>query len=393
MKWEFMVSLRYLLEKRKERFISVTTFISVVGIAVGVAALIITMGIVNGFDNEIEEKILSINPHIIITAGVPISDSKNLMNTIEGIDGVLESAEFLDGQAVINVEENTMGILLRGVHPDPRRRLPRMDDYIIAGTSGLKGSAVIVGSELANNYRLKVGQTVSIISPLSGQAKEFKVNGIFKSGRYDYDFNLVFMNIKEVGRLLQKEGMAGGIGLRVADAFNVDNVKHKIQSIIRPPYRTTTWKEIEKNLFSALRLEKLVLFIVVALIIFVACFNIISTLIMTVMEKTKDIGILKAIGSSRLGIMSVFLLEGLYVSIIGILLGSGIGLGLCHLQSRYEFIKLPPDVYYIYSVPVQVRIPDTIIIILAAFVLGLVATIYPSMHAATLNPVDALKYE
>lgn len=388
-----MLSLRYLFEKRKERFISVTTFISIMGIAVGVAALIVTMGVMNGFNDEIEEKILNVNPHIIITSDSNFSDHDDLVRLVKGVDGVLGTEEFLDGQALINFEDKVMGILVRGVHPDPRMRLTKIENYLAAGTLELRGDSVIVGSELANNFRLKVGDKISIISPLSGRSGEFEINGIFNSGRYDYDLNLIFANIKEAGRLLGKENIVSGIGLQVADVFGVDKIKKEIQSIVRPPYRVMTWKDIDRNLFSALKLEKLVLFMVVALIVFVACFNIISTLIMTVMEKTKDIGILKAIGVTRFGIMSVFLLEGLYISIIGIITGVGLGLGLCYLQSEYKLVKLPPDVYYIYSVPIQVRMPDTIIIVASAFLLGLLATVYPSLHASSLSPIDVLRYE
>jgi len=397
MKWQLMVSLRYLFERRKERFISVTTFISALGIAVGVAALIVTMGIVNGFNREIEEKILNVNPHIIITSIITSdrdsADYEDIKRKIGQIEGVLDTADFLDGQALINVDNEVTGVLVRGVHPNPKRRLIKIDNYLVAGTTGLKGNGAIIGSELAGNFRLKVGESINILSPLAGKSKEFKVNGIFNSGRYDYDLNLVFLNIEEAKGLLGKDNVISGVGLKVADIFNVDSIKGKLLSVIRPPYRVATWKDIDRNLFSALKLEKIVLFLVVALIIFVACFNIISTLIMTVMEKAKDIGILKAIGVTRPGLMLVFLLEGLYISIIGIAIGSGLGLGLCYLQYNYKLVKLPPDIYYISSVPIQVRIPDTAIIIAAAFMLGLLATVYPSLNAARLNPVDALRYE
>ncbi len=394
MKWQLMISLRYFCQRRRERFISVTTLISILGIAVGVAALIVTMAIMNGFNHEIEEKLLNINPHIIVASDEPIRDSAKLMAALNEVDGVLGSAEYLDGQALINVKERVMGILLRGVHPDPEARITKMEDQLTAGSAHLRGASAMVGNELVRNFGAKLGDKVSIISPLSGRSKEFKVGGIFKSGRYDYDLNLIFINIKEAGALLGKENVASGVGLRVDDVFGVDKIKRRIQPMLQiPPYWVMTWKDLERNLFSALKLEKFVMFILVTLIVFVACFNIISTLIMTVMEKTKDIGILKAIGATRFGIMSVFLLEGLYIGILGIVMGTGLGLGLCYLQSEYELVKLPPDVYYIYSVPIQVRMPDTLVIMAAAFALGLLATLYPSFHAARLNPVDVLKYE
>lgn len=386
-----MISLRYLFEKRRERFISVTALISVMGIAVGVAALIVTMGIVNGFDKEIEEKLLSVNPHIIVGAEGMMDDPDTLRRALSSVDGVTGSSKFLDGQALISVDDKMMGILVRGVAKDPAERLIKIEGYLKDGSAKIERNGVIIGSELARLYRLKVGEGISIISPVTGKTTRFKVGGIFNSGRYDYDLNLVFLAMDEAAAILQAGGAATGIGLMTEDAFKVDRVKRSVQSLLRPPFRAMTWKEIDKNLFSALKLEKIVLFLVVALIVFVACFNIISTLIMTVMEKTKDIGILKAIGVTRRGVMSVFFLEGLYVSVLGIILGAALGLGVCYLQAEYELVRLPADVYYIYSVPIHVRVADTLLIIASAFVLGLLATVYPSYHAGRLNTVDVLR--
>lgn len=391
MKWQFMLSLKYLFEKRRERFISVTTLISIMGIAVGVAALIVTMGIMNGFNSEIEEKILNVNPHIIIAGAGPMEQSDELIEDLMNIEGVEKIAEFLDGQALVGFKGRVMGVLLRGISSDPDRRLIKMDHYLTSGVLDLNGDGVLIGSELARSFGIKPGDNISLISPLSGKRDDFKINGIFNSGRYDYDLNLVFVNMEAARKILGSQGVTGGIGLKVDKVFEVEKIKKKIYKLVRPSYRVMTWKDIDRNLFSALKLEKIVMFLVVALIIFVACFNIISTLIMTVMEKTKDIGILKAIGATRLGIMSVFLLEGLYISIIGIGIGAALGLGICYLQSEYELVKLPPDIYYIYSVPIRVSAQDTLLIIAAAFMLGLMAAVYPSIHASRLRPVEALR--
>ena len=393
MKWQLMVSLRYLFGRRKEKFISINSLISVLGIVVGVAALIVTMAIMNGFNNEIKEKILSVNPHILIGNKSPVNGTAPLRGTLENIDGIIGTEEFIDGQALVNVKEKIIGILLRGIHPDPGKRITRIENFLTSGSMDLGENGIIVGKEFAKNFNLKINDSISIVSVQSGASKDFNIKGIFNTGRYDYDFNLVFVDFKEANKLLGDKSSVTWIGLKVREVFEVDNMKARIQTLLKPPSWVMTWKDIDKNLFSALKLEKIVMFIVVALIVCVACFNIISTLIMTVMEKTKDIGILKAIGVTRFGIMSVFLLEGIFISIIGIALGSGIGLGVCYLQSEYELVKLPPDVYYIYSVPVKVMLPDTLFIIGAAFVLGLFATLYPSLHASRLNPIDALRYE
>ncbi len=393
MKWQFMISMRYLLERRREKFISVTTAISTLGIAVGVAALIVTMGVMNGFNKVIEEKILDVNPHIIITDDTAGRDHDGLKAWLEDIDEVTGTADFVDGQAIINLNNKAMGVLVRGIDPDPGGRIIKVDSYLAAGSAELDESSVIIGKELANNFRLRIGDKLPLLSPLSNNSADYEITGIFNSGRYDYDLNLIFLERGEAKAFLGDENIVRAIGIKVTDVFRVDRTKREIASMVRPPYRVITWKDIDRNLFSALKLEKIVLFMVVALIIFVACFNIISTLIMTVMEKTKDIGILKAIGVTRRGVMSIFLLEGLYISLIGIMTGAVLGLGICYLQENYELIKLPPDIYYIYSVPVQVRIPDTAVILAAAFALGLLATVYPALHAAKLNPVEALRYE
>ncbi|MFH1753177.1 MAG: ABC transporter permease [Candidatus Omnitrophota bacterium] len=393
MKWQFLISIKYLLEKRRERFISATAIISILGIAVGVAALIVTMGVMNGFNKEIEDKILSVYPHIIIGGAGRMIDAEKTMDAVMAIDGVSDSAEFLDGQAIINIRGKIAGALLRGVHQDPRKRLIKVENYLSLGSPGLKDNGALIGSELARNFSLGIGDRFSIISPATTESKEFKVNGVFKSGRYDYDLNYIFVNIDEARALLGEDNVVNAIGLKIAKVFETDDIRSKVYSVISPALMVTTWKEVDKNLFSALKLEKMVMFLLVTLIILVACFNIVSTLIMTVMEKTRDIGILKAIGANRLGIMSVFFLEGLYISVLGISLGAAMGLGLCYLQAKYEIVKLPPDVYYIYSVPVNVSAPDTFFIIAAAFVLGMAAAIYPSLHASKLQPIDVLRCE
>ncbi len=394
MRYELAVSLRYLLAKRKEKFISIISLISIFGVAVGVCALIVVIGVMAGFDNDLRDKIVGTNSHLVIEKDGGIEDAQAVIKDIKTIPHVVTASPFLDGQAFVKFKDEIHSVMVKGVVPEEEVRVTRVGEYIKQGSiDNLKDGGIIIGSEMASRFNLRLGDQVSVSSPMAAAVKDFKVAGIFNSGMYDYDLNLAFVDLKQAQELFGAEGMAGGIGVKIDDVYLARDLRAKIQKRLGFPFWVRTWMDLNKNLFSALKLEKLAMFIILALIVVVACFNIVSTLIMVVMEKTKDIGILKSIGATNRSIMAIFTLEGFLVGAIGTLLGVAGGLGLSYLLEKYQFIQLPRDIYYIDRFPVDVQFGDTAVIVAAALFISLLSCIYPAWQASRLNPVDALRYE
>jgi len=252
---------------------------------------------------------------------------------------------------------------------------------------------IAVGSELARMFDLKAGSELSVLSPVDGKKYNFQVSGIFKCGMYDYDSNVVFCGINDAQNIFASPGAVSGIGIKLKNAYLAESFARKLRMDLNYMYTVKTWADLNSNLFSALKLEKLTMFVILALIVIVACFNIASTLIMMVLEKIKDIGILKSIGATRRTINIIFTLQGLLIGFIGTLLGLGAGLGLCGLLKKYQFIQLPKEIYYIDHLPIQIQYSDITVICVAAVLISLAATVYPAKQAARLEAVEALRYE
>jgi len=393
MKWELFISWRYFTAKRKERFISLISLISILGIALGVMALIVVISVMSGFDKELRERIVGVNPHIYIEKQGGIDNPQELLTVLDNTKDVTGASPFINGQALFKAGEAVTGVMLRGIDPVAERKVTRIEKYLTAGNLSLSGEDIIIGSELARKFYLNLGDRVSIISPSRGKTFNFNVAGIFTSGMYEYDLNLVLTNISAAQKIFNLQGVVGGIGVRLDNLYKAQAVRKALQNRLKAPYWVRDWMSVNKNLFSALKLEKTTMFVIVALIVVVACFNIAGHLIMMVMEKTKDIGILKAIGATNRAIKKIFTLEGLILGFSGTALGAAAGLLLCHLLKTYEFISLPRDIYYIGSLPVEMRWIDSIIIIASALVITLLAAVYPAQAAAKLNPADTLRYE
>lgn len=363
------------------------------GVAVGVAALIVVLAVMSGFDNDLRDKIIGTNSHIVIEKEGGIENYNSLMEEVNNVSDVVASSPFVNGQALIREKDNVLGVIFRGIDPEKEAKVTKIGEYLQEGTFALSKDDVLVGVELAWRLNLKVGDKISLISAASPKPKEFKIAGIFKSGMFDYDMNLVFTSIEGAQDFYGVGDVAGGIGIRVVDAYKADQVKNRIQEKIGFEYWARSWSDLNKNLFSALKLEKITMFIILALIVLVACFNIVSTLIMMVMEKTKDIGILKSIGATNSNVKNIFMLNGFLIGFLGTAIGAACGFILCHFLKVYQFIKLPKDIYYIDRLPVALDIKDVVTVVAAAMAITLIATVYPAWQAARLEPVDALRYE
>lgn len=393
MAWQLFIALRYLTSKHKEKFISIISLISILGVAVGVAALIVVIAVMSGFDNDLKEKIIGTNAHMSVESDYGVAPSKEFLSKILKTPHVKSASFYLHGQALVRSDDNVTGVIVKGIEPKDEEKVTRIGSYITKGSLDFGEDGVVIGSELASRFKLKLGGRVSLVSPLDTKGERLKVSGIFTSGMYEYDMNLVFVDIKRAGILFAAPGMASGVAIKVDDAFNAPLVKKELLKTLGPSFMVRTWMDLNKNLLAALKLEKTVMFLILTLIVIVACLNIASALIMTVLEKTKDIGILKAIGASNFNIMTIFAIEGSLIGFLGTLFGAVLGLTLCWCLKTYRFITLPQDIYYIDKLPVKLELGDIAIIVVSSLLISLIATIYPAHKASKLEAVEALRYE
>ncbi len=416
MSFELFVSLRYLLAKRRHAFISLITFISVAGVAVGVMALIVVLAVMNGFQHDLRDRILGVTSHVVIghfQGNFP--DYDRVVEEVEQVDGVVAATPFVLTQVMVSSGTAAAGAIVRGIDPKTAARVTRLEETLLSGTlsSALrpprpsdepgesKAPGIVLGIELAARLGVATNHYVTLISP-TGQLTPvgrvpksllFRVTALFKSGMYEYDNTLAYIHIRDAQRLLAIGDTATGVEVRVEDIYKAGTIARKVQKRLGYPFWVRDWMQMNHNLFSALKLEKVVMFIILTLIILVAAFNIVSSLIMMVMEKTKDIAILKAMGATSAHIRRIFVYEGLLIGFVGTILGLIGGFSLCGLLKRYQFIELPRDVYYISTLPVRMEIVDVVLTACAAIAICFLATFYPSRQAAKLQPAEALRYE
>jgi len=397
MRTELLISWRYLVTKRKEKFISLISIISILGVSIGVTALIIVIGVMSGFDKDLREKIVGNYSDITITGYGPIDASKfeDISKKISSLPRVKGFSPYLQGQVLLKEGSRFFAVGMRGIDPEREPQVTKVNTYIIRGAfKGLaQDNSIIIGKELAAYLGVRVGSELSVYSPL-GKQHTLKVAGIFNSGMYDYDLNLTFTNLLTSQDILGTPGQISAIAVKLDSLDAANKVRNQLAAILGFEYNLRTWMEVNQNFFAALKLEKLTMFIILTLIILVASFNIASTLVVMVVEKTKDIGILRAIGMTAAQIRNIFTYEGLMIGGLGTFFGASGGLILCGLLKKYQFIKLPQDIYYINKLPVAIEFwPDIVLIVISAMAISLIATIYPALKAASLKPVEALRYE
>ena len=411
MNFEWFVCLRYLKAKRKHGFVSLISLISIAGVMVGVMALIVVLAVMTGFTSEFRDKILGINSHVVVQDYTGnISDYEKVAAKVRAVEGVSGVTPYLYSQAMITGGEGGTGAVLRGLDPATAQGVLSLEKHLrtgsIADLSAGQGDGarrlpgIILGKELAAQLHVSTHDRVRLISasgPLTPMGVMPKVStcqvvGIFETGMYEYDSALAYVSLETAQRFFDLPGAVHGLEVKTTDLNQADRVAKRIEQALGPNFFAKDWMRMNRNIFSALALEKTALSVIMALVVMVAAFNIVSTLIMVVMEKNKDIAILKSMGATSGSIMRIFIYEGLVIGLTGTFLGVLGGLGLCAILSRYQFIKLP-DVYPISTLPVLVLPSDVILIALSATVITLVATLYPSWQAAKVDPAVALRYE
>ena len=415
MNYELFIGMRYLQARRRETFISLITVISVLGVMIGVMTLNVVMAVMSGFEETLRDRLLGINAHIaLVKSGEPMSDYEKLAQRVEKEPGVVAVSPTIYGQVMLTSGSRVSGVVVRGVDPDRVNRVVNVQGFVREGSlAALKTQhpiqvddrkvllpGIILGDRLANQLGVFLGSPVQVVSPLGSptaigvipKVRRFVVVGILKTGMSEIDSTLVFMSLKEAQKFFDLGDAVTNIEMRVRNVDQSRQIAEQIQHDLGFPYLAEDWTRLWPNLFSALQLEKTVYFLVLLLMVLIGAFNIVSTLVMVVMEKKKDIAILRSMGASRGSIRKIFLLKGCLIGIVGTVLGVVLGLLVCGLISQYQF-KLPDGVFLISTVPVRIYLSNFILVALASFVVCLLASIYPARQASKLDPVEIIRYE
>ena len=398
---ELWIAQRYL--RTTQKVISFTGLISVLGVAVGVMVLIVVIAVMSGFDRYLQDKMIGTNAHLFLEFYKGTKEPDALAQRLKKIPHILATAPFVDGEALIKQGTQIMGVEMRGIDPQLQPRVTKIKEYLRMGSLDVQGNEIVLGEELALRLGLGLEDKLVLISPVTLTPADFKVKGIFNSGMYLYDSSLVLTSIKAAQDFYKLEGAVSGIGIKIDDIYKVDFVKEEIYRDFNDAgiFEARTWVDANRNFLNALKLEKIVMFIVVTMTTVVAAFGIISTLMMSVMTRFKDIGILRSTGAQAKSILQIFIFQGITIGITGIILGvfSGIGLALS-LNNIIDFISriigrslIPKDIYYFDRIPTYFNRTDIGVIVLSALAISFLASIYPAYYAVRINPAEAVRHE
>ncbi|HAM37093.1 MAG TPA: lipoprotein-releasing system transmembrane subunit LolC [Elusimicrobia bacterium] len=410
----FFIAWRYLKAERKGLFAVVTTSIGVAGVMVGVAALITTLSVMNGFQADIQKKVIGAQSHLNVYGAREARDFSRLQEILNADPNVVATAPFVLGQAILSAGDRTIGMVLKGLDPEQEFKVNSLASSLSEGSwQGLKPAAssrsqglpsplpgIVLGEELARAVGAGVGSTVVLVSPKSvatpfgmlPKMQKFLVTGLLHTGYYEYDSTTGYSDIASTAKFFGIEAGATGVSARLHDLGRCAAAARSLQIRLGPAYVVRTYDQMNRTLFAALKLEKAVMFIILTLITLVASLNIASTLILRSVEKTRDIGLLKAMGATPGQIRRIFWIEGFIIGAAGVAMGLLLGLLLCFIIWRYPIVELPADIYYLSRVPVSVELWDVISVMVMGVLLSLLATVYPALRAAKVNPVEAIHY-
>ncbi len=401
MKLPLFIALRYLKSRKRGTFFG--TFISIAGVSLGVTALIVVISVISGFHEDLQKKILGAQAHaVVLNYSGSIENYQKLTDYLSNKKEIISASPFVMGQVLVSSGKRAHGVYLRGIIPEYDKRTTEIFNHIKYKYENYTELPwIIIGKELANLLGVLPGDTITVISPMGTigplgvipKVKKFIVTGIFEMGMFDYDANLTITELKTAQEFFEYGNKVTGIQLKLKDVYQANILSQALTKELGGAFYVKDWMQMNRNLFSALKLEKFAMFVILTLIVLVASFNIVSMLMVNVTEKQRDIAILKSMGATDRLIKSIFMFEGFLIGVIGTIIGVILGLALCEIIKTYDIVKLPADVYYLSKLPVKVKLKDVLLISASALIISLISTIYPAHRASKLNPVEILRHE
>ncbi|MGE0041568.1 MAG: FtsX-like permease family protein [Vicinamibacterales bacterium] len=407
MPFELQIALRYLLARRKQVFISLISLVSTLGVTVGVMALVIALALMTGLQQELRDRILGSTAHVYVWKQGGLADYRADVAKVEGVPGVVAAAPAMIGKAMVTSARGEMFITIKGIDPALEGGVTEVGDAMTDGSLAAlapggddQPPGILIGQELAGTLGAFVGDSVTVLTPqgtlspmgMMPRQRRLRVAGTFRLGLFEFDQAYGFVDLQTAGRLLGHAD-PDHLEVRVADIYDAPKVAEAITATLGPDYITQNWSEMNQSLYSALWLEKIAMGIGIGLIVMVAALNIVASLVLLVMEKTRDIAILKTMGAQGRSIQLIFLLQGMIIGLVGTAVGATSGAGLALLLDHYRVISIPSDVYQVTYLPFRVLPLDFVTIVIGAVLVCFVATLYPSRQAARLDPAQALRYE